>query len=63
MNDHFMGVMSQKGARALVHIMYIMYIRIYFLLFYYIVYFVLLFIVKLNCPQAAETEKYLCLQD
>ena len=42
-----MGLMSQRGGGALVHIMYI---RIYFLPFYHIVYVLLslLFIVKLN---------------
>ena len=61
-NDDFMGVMSQKGAGH-VFILYI-HIRIYFLPFHYIVYFVpsLLFIAKLNCPEAV-THKYPHLQD
>ena len=60
-NDDFMGVMSQKGGRALVHIMYI---GIYVIPLNYTVCSVLLllFIVKLNCPLAAVTHRYSHLQ-
>lgn len=46
-----------------VHIVHIMYIQIYSIFYYTVYFFLLLFIVKLNSPSTAVTQKCACLQD